>query len=197
MSSAHFEEWWVNKLLPNIPPCSLIVMDNAPYHTRCKEEYPVKSWTKTRLVGWLDQRSIAYPEKALKIEIWAIAEANRPATPEYVMDELASQAGHEVVRLPVAHCELNPIEMAWAQVKHYIKVNSRQFTLTEMERLTHEAFDVVIPEQWSSLIAHVQEKMEDHYWASDGLQMDLVELFIIQVEENEDDSSDNSDSDSE
>ena len=56
MSSAHFEEWWVDKLLPNFPPQSLIVMDNAPYHTRCKEEYPVKSWTKTRLVGWLEPR---------------------------------------------------------------------------------------------------------------------------------------------
>ena len=113
------------------------------------------------------------------------------------MDELASQAGHEVVRLPVVHCELNQIKMAWAQVKHHMKANSRQFILIEMERLTHEEFNVVTPERWSSLIAHVQEKVEDHYWASDGPQMDLVEQFIIQVEENEGDSSDNSDSDSE
>lgn len=35
--------------------------------------------------------------------------------------------GHEVVRLPVAHCELNPIEMAWAQVKDYIKANNRRY----------------------------------------------------------------------
>ena len=197
MSSAHFEEWWVEKLLPNIPPSSLIVMDNASYHSRRKEEYPVKSWRKKKLAEWLEQKSIPYPEKALKSEIWAIVEHNRPSTPEYVVDELASQAGHEVVRLPVAHCELNPIEMAWAQVKHYNKTHTTQFTLTEMERLTHEAFQVVTPERWSSLVAHVEVKVEDHYWASDGLQMDLVEEFIIRVEENEDDSSDESDSDAE
>jgi hypothetical protein len=29
-----FEEWFKNKLLPNIPPTSVIVMDNATYHSR-------------------------------------------------------------------------------------------------------------------------------------------------------------------
>ena len=35
--------------------------------------------------------------------------------------------GHEVVRLPVAHCELNPIEMAWSQVKGHVKENNRKY----------------------------------------------------------------------
>ena len=83
-----------------------------------------------------------------------IAEENHPATTEYMVNELASQAGHKVVWLPVAHCELNPIE--WLGNKSNA-VNSTQFTLTEMEQLTHEAFQVVIPERWSLLIAHVQE----------------------------------------
>ena len=29
--------------------------------------------------------------------------------------------GHEVVRLLVAHCELNPTEMAWSQAKGHVK----------------------------------------------------------------------------
>ena len=29
--------------------------------------------------------------------------------------------GHEVVQLPVAHCELNPIEMIWSQVKGHVR----------------------------------------------------------------------------
>ena len=63
--------------------------------------------------------------------------------------------GHEVVRLLVAHCELNPIEMAWSQVKGHVKQNNRryndivmdyvsvceQFTLTEVKELIYQGFE--------------------------------------------------------
>ena len=74
------------------------------------------------------------------------------------MDDVAKQAGHEVVGLPVAHCELNPIEMAWSQMKHYIKTHNLKFTLREMERLTHIAFTAVTPDCWKSLLPHVKRK---------------------------------------
>ena len=35
--------------------------------------------------------------------------------------------GHEVVRQPVAHCELNPIEMVWSQVKGHVKDNNKKY----------------------------------------------------------------------
>ena len=34
MTGDHFEEWFRDKLLPNTPPNSLIIMDNASYHSR-------------------------------------------------------------------------------------------------------------------------------------------------------------------
>ena len=190
MSSATFEEWWNEKLLPNIPSNSIIVMDNAPYHSWRKEEYPVQSWTKKKMAEWLDAKAIPYPDKCLKTDLWNIVRHHRPDQPEYYVDEVAKQAGHEVVRLPVAHCELNPIEMAWSQMKHYIRTHNTRFTLTEMERLTHLAFDKVTPDRWKSLIAHVQEKVEDYYWEADGLQMELVEEFIISLEGDSDSDSD-------
>jgi hypothetical protein len=36
-------------------------------------------------------------------------------------DKIANLHGHEVLRTPVRHCELNPIELIWAQVKGYIQ----------------------------------------------------------------------------
>ena len=66
--------------------------------------------------------------------------------------------------LTVAHCELNPIEMAWTQVKGYVKDHNCKFTLSEVERLLNEGFKIVTPERWKKLIKHVQEKIEDHYW---------------------------------
>ena len=32
-----------------------------------------------------------------------------------------------MVRLAVAHCELNPIEMAWSQVKDHVKANNEKY----------------------------------------------------------------------
>ena len=47
-----------------------------------------------------------------KDEVWKIVK--RPVHPECIVDVTAKKAGHTVVRLPVAHCELNPIEMMGA-----------------------------------------------------------------------------------
>ena len=56
---------------------------------------------------------------------------------------MAKAVGHEVVRLPPYHCELNPIELAWSQVKHYIKNNNKLFTLTAVKELTYGGIDLV------------------------------------------------------
>ena len=73
MTGEHFEEWFEDKLLPNVPSNSLIVMDNVSYHSRRCEEVPVKSWTKKKMAEWLDTKgSISYPTKALKSEIFSI-----------------------------------------------------------------------------------------------------------------------------
>ena len=168
MTGEHFEEWFRDKLLPNVPPNSLIVMDNASYHSRRCEELSVKNWTKKRMIEWLDEKGIPYPPKALKSEIFSIIQGLN-LTPQYVVDEMARAAGHEVVHLPVAHCTLNSTEMVWAQVKGHIKVNNRQFNLSEVERLAWEVFEVVTPERWASLVKHVRDKVEDHYYEVDGL----------------------------
>jgi ornithine carbamoyltransferase len=109
---------------------------------------------------------------------------------------MADAAGHEVVRLPVAHCTLNPIEMAWAQVKGYIKANNQKFNLREVERLAHEGFDIVTPERWTSLIKHVQDKVEDHYWEVNGLaERYSIREFTIHVRPDDDSSEESSSSD--
>ena len=75
---------------------------------------------------------------------------------------MAKAVGHEVVRLPPYHCELNPIELAWSQVKHYIK-NNKLFTLTAVKELTYGGIDQVGVMEWKKLIEHVQSKFEDKY----------------------------------
>ena len=91
---------------------------------------------------------------------------------------MALDAGQEVVRLPVAHCTLNPIELAWAQVKGHIKANTSQFTLDEVERLAWEGFEVVTQERWAGLVKHVRDKVEDRMTDLMYIQ-DLVSLSLL------------------
>ena len=36
------------------------------------------------------------------------------------METVAKEYGHEILHLPPYHCELNPIELAWAAEKNYV-----------------------------------------------------------------------------
>ena len=171
-------------------------MDNASYHSRKCVEVTTKSWTKSKMIEWLVYYGISFPYDALKSELYTITQ-RAGITTKYTVDEMAKTAGCEVVRLPVAHCTLNPIELAWAQVKGHIKSNARAFNLVEVERLAWEGFDVVTPERWADLVRHVQEKVEDHYWEADGLteQYSIREFtFRISRNPNDPDATDTSDS---
>lgn len=48
-------------------------------------------------------------------------------------DEIASKHGHEVARLPIAHCEFNPIELAWATAKDNVCKQNKAFTMKEVD----------------------------------------------------------------
>ena len=84
-----------------------------------------------------------------------------------------------MAQFPVAHCTLNPVDLAWTYVKGHIKANTRAFNLSEVEQLAWEGFDIVTPDHWKSLIQHVQIHFQDHYWYNDGLYEELVDEFII------------------
>ena len=72
LTSEHFEEWFHDSLMPNIPPKSLIVIDNAPYHSRRLEPVPTMSSRKQVMQDWLTAHGIQFPENCLKQELYAI-----------------------------------------------------------------------------------------------------------------------------
>ena len=84
MTADHFEEWFGSQLLTNVPPNSLIVMDNASYHSRRSDPVPVKSWTKQIMQDWLQAKGVEFPINALKTELYSIIQRLKP-TPRYVV----------------------------------------------------------------------------------------------------------------
>ena len=112
--------------------------------------------------GRLTAQNIQFPERAPKSELLSLIRLSNPQ-PKYAIDELAKASGHEVVHLPPYHCELNPIELCWSQVKGHIKEYNQKFTLSAVKDLTYERFRRVGPEQWRKNISHVRNKVEEEY----------------------------------
>ena len=95
------------------------MLDNAKYHNETVEKIPTKSSTKQATIQYLAAHDMAYKKKMLKAELFLLIKASNP-TKLYLSrltDILATKHSYDVLRLPVGHCEPNPIELIWAQVK--------------------------------------------------------------------------------
>ena len=167
MNAELFQHWFAEKLMPNIPSNSLIVMDNAPYHkTLSSCSPPTPSCSKERIRAWLMANQIPCEKNCLKAELIAVLQ-KVVSPPIYEVDEMAKKRGHEVVRTPPYHPELQPIEVCWGVVKNHIARNC-DFTLSNLKIQLEEGFTQVTPSICAKIIAKIKAK-EDQFWKEDML----------------------------
>lgn len=115
----HGRRWFRDAFLPHLPSASLMVMENAPYHTVYVDGVfsPTTSRQKAELQRWLQQNHPPMDQEAMiKAELLAVCRQLCP-TPAYALDRLAEAAGHQILRTPQYHPELQPMENCWAVVK--------------------------------------------------------------------------------
>lgn len=201
MDGARFEAWFT-QILPKLEPNSAIVIDNAPYHSVQVEKFPNKSWLKADLTKWLDTKEIAYDLKMTKADLMEIITPLKPAFKRYRVDEMARAAGHTIIRLPPYHCELNPIELVWSQVKRYVATHNTTYKMEDVKRLVFEAFqkitdgtiwksgvegEEVEAKLWFNCVGHVI-KEEARMWELDGITDQIVDRLIIAPEADSSDS---------
>ena len=134
-----------------------------------------------------------YVQRQTKKTLLKKVKEHRPK-PLYLTDEAANKQGHSILRLPVAHCELNPIELAWASVKNYIARRNTRYTLQEIERLTPDAFAHTTTDMWRNFCRHVVD-VENDYIAKDGIREDTLEEMTLTFTADSDNDDDDSDSD--
>ncbi|GFX96475.1 DDE_3 domain-containing protein [Trichonephila clavipes] len=69
MDGNHFEKWFETVIL-KLKPLSIIVMDNAPYHSVKKEKIPKSSWEKKGAIQeWLSEKKVTWNQDFFKIEL--------------------------------------------------------------------------------------------------------------------------------
>uniref|UniRef100_A0A0P4VTN2 Tc1-like transposase DDE domain-containing protein n=1 Tax=Scylla olivacea TaxID=85551 RepID=A0A0P4VTN2_SCYOL len=110
------------------------------------------------------------------------------ATPTNVIDKIAEEAGHQVLRLPPYHCQYNPIELIWAQVKTYI-AKKNTFKMANLKVLVTEALSLITPQTWKKAVGHT-EKIHDEDNQQDVAAENFVESFVINITECSDEEHD-------
>jgi len=196
MNGETFEKWFKETLIPKLPANSVIVMDNASYHSVRQEAIPTSNSRKNVMQEWLTTHQIEWKEDMIKVELYELVKKHKQKFLKYKIDTLAEQRGHEVLRLPPYHCQLNPVEIVWSQVKNYVASHNKTFKMADVELTVREAFSVVTAENWRNYVNHVI-KEEEKCWHLDGLVDDVMENFIITIGGESDSESDiSSESDS-
>jgi transposase len=172
MNAELFQKWFSEKLIPNIPNNSLIIMDNAPYHNTLSScSPPTPTCAKDKIRSWLMENQIPCEKDCLKAELVAVLQKIAPS-PIYEVDVIAGKHGHEIVRTPPYHPELQPIEVCWGVVKNHIARNC-DFTLSNLKYQLEEGFTKVDPSTCAKIIKKIKAK-EDQFWKED-MQLDPSE----------------------
>ena len=86
----------------------------------------------------------------------------------YTVDDIIRNSGHIPLRLPPYHCELNPIELVWAQLKKEISKNNFNNNVVEFRNLISKSFKKINAKFWRKCIRHVV-KIEGKFWMRDKI----------------------------
>lgn len=188
MNAENFEKWLAKSLLPSLEEPSIIIIDNARYHSRELEKWPAKQWIKADLQHWLTKKGIKYSPQDTVRTLWTyIDPLPRPAK-KYAVDELIREAGHEVLRLPPYHCQFNAIEMVWSQAKRlYDQLTLKTKDVIEAWRV---ALDGVSKEQWANYVRHTDKVIKAAWEKERIIIVSNPQPIIINVDDSDVDFSD-------
>ncbi|XP_039294141.1 uncharacterized protein LOC120353647 [Nilaparvata lugens] len=109
MNADIFTDWFRN-FLNLLEESSVIVMDNASYHSALTEKIPRTNWKKVDIQNWLESKNVSFSENETKAELLSRNEI-KYAVKEYEIDRIALEMGHEVVRMPPYHAHYNRLSL--------------------------------------------------------------------------------------
>ena len=196
MDAYNFEKWFREKLLPNIEPHSVIVMDNAPYHSRKENSLPSNVRKEDAITRLTNMGFFTFlescgeridPATVTKKQILDSWKRHRSRFEYYVVDKMAKDAGHVVLRLPPYHCVFNPIELLWAYQKDIARKDGCERTASEAIATCETAFTQIPTADLGKYFDHIIAE-EEKYWPTAALPTCDVNPLIIPLYDDESDS---------
>lgn len=155
MTADLFEKWFKDCLIPNLPPHTVIIMDNASYHSRQINKVPTMGSRKDAIINYLVSNYVPIHAKySKKILMKIVNEIKGEKT--YATDTFAKEHGHEVLRLPPYYCILNPIELIWAELKKKVRrANTSPNLNAAVVDLVRTSASEIGEDSWKNCMEHV------------------------------------------
>ncbi|XP_060861789.1 uncharacterized protein LOC132938795 [Metopolophium dirhodum] len=186
-----FKNWFID-MLNHLKEPSVIVMDNASYHSMLKDNFPKSNSQRIVVEEWLKNKNIEFSPQERMSELRQRVKQLIPIYKRYELDEIALEKGHEVIRLPPYHRQYNPIKLIWAQVKGKVAKKNNTFKMADVEKLGHVVMDAVKQEDWEKCVAHA-EKIQDKDYNQEILRDVMLEPIIITLQDDDSDWGDEED----
>lgn len=190
MNFTNYKKWLIEKLIPNLPPKSVVVVDNASYHNKQLNPAPNSNAKKGDMIGWLIKHNIPFQETMLKPELYQLIKLHKSTNKMYYIDSILAEHNHSVLRLPPYHPDLNPIEMIWAVLKNYVASKNTTFNLNHCIELVKEKMSQITSEEWRKRCEHARD-IEDKYMVNEAAVDAISERFVINVQDDSDSDSSN------
>ncbi|KAJ8917932.1 hypothetical protein NQ315_002627 [Exocentrus adspersus] len=76
MNANVFEEYF-SQMLDLIPPGSVIVLDNASYHSWQTEQTPTTAWKRADIIHWLSEKNVSFETNMVKKELLTLVNLNK------------------------------------------------------------------------------------------------------------------------
>lgn len=181
MNSTNYMRWVKEMLLPNLPPRSVLVIDNASYHNVQYDKCPTSNTRKQEMQDWLVQNNIPFTEDMFKTELYELVKLHKPKAKKFILDQVLREQGHTVLRLPPYHPDLNAIEKIWGDVKQWVAQRNVSFKLSDVWELCKQRFGEIGEREWSPVCCHVHE-VEKDYIKTEGLLEPEIERLTINLD---------------
>lgn len=181
-------------MMQNLEELCVIVIDNCPYHSVLVQNYPKSNDNKDTFQIWLKENGVEFDSFETLSELWVQVKHLKTKDKKYDLDEITLQMGHEVIRLPPYHCQYNPIELIWAQVKGEIANKNNSFKITDVENLANIVIENVTVDNWKRCVDH-REHLQNEDYIKEGFRDQILEPIVLTI--NPEDSSESEDDDDE
>jgi hypothetical protein len=129
MNFHNYERWLRIKLIPNLPPDSVLVVNTAAYHNVQLNLPPTSSSRKSSTIDWLSDCGISLSDQICKPRLYSLIKLLKPWFKTFKTDVLVPHHGQSVLWLLPYHPDLNLTELIWEFVKDYITRKNVSFCL--------------------------------------------------------------------